>query len=207
MENINIILAGNISKYRKKCGLSQEELAQKLGVTFQAVSKWENAKAAPDIKFLPIMADVFDCYIDDLFSREIKTEIYYDHCVEFPWNDDDMIRGVICKGKKILQVTDSPVDRITFEILGDSLSVSSELNIIINGNVIGGCVSGGSISAEGSITGECTAVGDIKAGEWIKGECTAGNIHAGTSITGDCTADHITATSILGDVCGEFHEK
>ena len=68
MENINIVLAANILRYRKNSGLSQEELAQKLGVTFQAVSKWENAKAAPDITFLPIMADVFECSIDDLFS-------------------------------------------------------------------------------------------------------------------------------------------
>ena len=58
VENVNIVLAANILKYRKKSGLSQEELANKLGVTFQAVSKWENAKAAPDISFLPIMADI-----------------------------------------------------------------------------------------------------------------------------------------------------
>ena len=92
MENVNIVLAANILKYRKKSGLSQEELANKLGVTFQAVSKWENAKAAPDISFLPIMADIFDCYIDELFSREIKTEIHYDHCPEFPWADDTVIK-------------------------------------------------------------------------------------------------------------------
>ena len=74
MENINIVLAANILKYRKKSGLSQEELANKLGVTFQAVSKWENAKAAPDITFLPIMADVFECSIDDLFSYMPKSK-------------------------------------------------------------------------------------------------------------------------------------
>ena len=74
MKNENIILAANILKYRKKIGLSQDELAQKLGVTFQAVSKWENAKAAPDITFLPIMADVFECSIDDLFSYMPKSK-------------------------------------------------------------------------------------------------------------------------------------
>ena len=74
MENANIILAANILKYRKKIGLRQDELAQKLGVTFQAVSKWENAKAAPDITFLPIMADVFECSIDDLFSYMPKSK-------------------------------------------------------------------------------------------------------------------------------------
>ena len=104
MENVNIVLAANILKYRKKSGLSQDELAQKLGVTFQAVSKWENAKAAPDITFLPIMADIFGCYIDELFSREVKTEIHYDLCTAFPWYDDEAIRKVICKGKKIIKV-------------------------------------------------------------------------------------------------------
>ena len=104
MENVNIILAANILKYRKKKGLSQEELANKLGVTFQAVSKWENAKAAPDITFLPIMADIFGCYIDNLFSREINIEIHYDHCAELPWYDDEAVRKVICKGKKIIKV-------------------------------------------------------------------------------------------------------
>ena len=101
MENINIVLAANILKYRKKSGLSQDELAQKLGVTFQAVSKWENAKAAPDIMFLPIMADILGCCIDELFSREIKTENHYDHCAKFPWADDSVIRGVVCEGRNI----------------------------------------------------------------------------------------------------------
>ena len=104
MENVNIVLAANILKYRKKSGLSQDELAQKLGVTFQAVSKWENAKAAPDITFLPIMADIFDCYIDELFSREVKTEIHYDHCPEFPFPDDTIMREVLCNGRKIIKI-------------------------------------------------------------------------------------------------------
>lgn len=69
MENTNIVLAANIQKYRKKQGLTQEELAEKLGVTFQAVSKWENAKSAPDITLLPDIADLFECSIDGLFSR------------------------------------------------------------------------------------------------------------------------------------------
>ena len=103
MENINAVLAANISKYRKKSGLSQNELANQLGVTFQAVSKWENAKSAPDIAFLPIMADIFGCHIDELFSREVKTEIHYDHCAEFPWNDDNTIRIFQTVGKKIIQ--------------------------------------------------------------------------------------------------------
>ena len=103
MENVNITLAENILKYRKKNGLSQDELAQKLGVTFQAVSKWENAKAAPDIAFLPKMADIFGCYIDELFSREVETKIPYDSCAELPWPDDRTIRIFQTLGKKIIK--------------------------------------------------------------------------------------------------------
>lgn len=51
MEDIKRILAENILKYRKQCVMTQEEVAEQLGVSFQAVSKWENAKAAPDIAF------------------------------------------------------------------------------------------------------------------------------------------------------------
>lgn len=44
MENTCNILATNIQTYRKKSEMTQEELANKLGVSFQAVSKWVNAK-------------------------------------------------------------------------------------------------------------------------------------------------------------------
>ena len=104
MENINIILASNIYQYRKKCGLTQEALAEKLGVSFQAVSKWETAKSAPDVVLLPIMADIFGCYIDELFSRTVRTEIVYSLCAELPWNDDHVMREVLCDGKKIIKV-------------------------------------------------------------------------------------------------------
>lgn len=72
MDNFNAILAENIQKFRKGKELTQEELADKLGVTYQAVSKWENAKSAPDIFFLPQLADVFECSIDDLFYHNFN---------------------------------------------------------------------------------------------------------------------------------------
>lgn len=57
MDNINLVLAENIQKFRKEKNMTQKELAEKLGVTYQAVSKWENASSAPDISF----ADVGRC--------------------------------------------------------------------------------------------------------------------------------------------------
>ena len=68
VKNINGILSVNILKFRKKKGLSQADLAKQLGVTFQAVSKWETARSAPDISLLPKMADIFGCTLDEIFK-------------------------------------------------------------------------------------------------------------------------------------------
>lgn len=73
MSKIGKTLAANIQKYRKLKGFTQEALALKLGVTFQAVSKWENGKSSPDILLLPLMAEAFDCSIDQLFSYVPKS--------------------------------------------------------------------------------------------------------------------------------------
>lgn len=57
-----------IAYYRKKCGLTQEELAEKCSVTPQAVSKWENSLAAPDISLLPRLGEVFGITTDELLG-------------------------------------------------------------------------------------------------------------------------------------------
>ena len=57
-----------IAFLRKQKGLTQEELAQALGVTNQAVSKWESAQCCPDIQLLPDLAKIFDVSIDELIG-------------------------------------------------------------------------------------------------------------------------------------------
>lgn len=104
MDNINIILSANIQQYRKNAKLTQEDLAEKLGVSFQAVSECENAKCAPETMLLPLIADLFGCYIDELFGREVKSEIHYDYCGVLPWNDDNNIRKISAKDHKVLEV-------------------------------------------------------------------------------------------------------
>ena len=99
-------LQDTIAFYRKRQGLTQEELARKLGVTNQAVSKWESAQCCPDIHLLPLLADAFAISIDELFGRPCEKEIHYDLCSELPWNDDNTIRVFRTLGKKILQSTD-----------------------------------------------------------------------------------------------------
>lgn len=66
----NLKLNDTICFYRKKQGLTQEDLAQRLGVTNQSVSKWESAQCCPDISLIPQLADIFEISIDELFGKE-----------------------------------------------------------------------------------------------------------------------------------------
>jgi transcriptional regulator with XRE-family HTH domain len=59
-----------IVHHRKRLGLTQEQLAEKLGVTAQAVSKWENDQSCPDIGTLPLLAEIFGITTDALLGRE-----------------------------------------------------------------------------------------------------------------------------------------
>lgn len=59
-----------IAKKRKELGYTQEALANKLEITPQAISKWENGIGYPDISLFPALADVFGMSIDELFGRE-----------------------------------------------------------------------------------------------------------------------------------------
>lgn len=82
-------LARNISTYRKARSLTQEELAHILGVSFQAVSKWENALTMPDISLLPELSRELQVSVDKLlgyvsqdkpitiYEKEYKTDDYY----------------------------------------------------------------------------------------------------------------------------------
>lgn len=61
-------IGSKIRQLRYKASLTQEQLAEQLGLSAQAVSKWENAVAMPDISLLPELAEVFGVSIDELFD-------------------------------------------------------------------------------------------------------------------------------------------
>lgn len=63
-------LGKRIAAYRKQMKLTQDQLAEKLGLTAQAVSKWENDQSCPDITILPKLADIFGVTTDELLGRE-----------------------------------------------------------------------------------------------------------------------------------------
>ncbi len=63
----------NIYTLRKEKKITQAQLAEKLGVSEQAISKWENNQCAPDVSIFPVIADYFGVSIDRLFGYHIKS--------------------------------------------------------------------------------------------------------------------------------------
>ena len=65
---MNETIGNRITKYRKMKGLTQEALAEQLGVSSQAVSKWENDASCPDISLLPKLCSVLGITTDELLT-------------------------------------------------------------------------------------------------------------------------------------------
>ena len=78
----------NLLELRKLNNMSQEELADKIGVSRQTLSKYETGESVPDIEKCKVIADVFGRSMDDLVSYEKE-------------NDENMGLGVPPKGKHI----------------------------------------------------------------------------------------------------------
>ena len=69
---MQIRLGEKIRTLRKQKGLSQDVLASALGVSFQAVSKWEKADSMPDVTLIPAIASFFGVSTDELFDFELE---------------------------------------------------------------------------------------------------------------------------------------
>ena len=69
-------LGKRIAAHRKRLGLTQDALAEKLGITAQAVSKWENDLSCPDISMLPKLAEIFGITTDELLGTEPKAPVF-----------------------------------------------------------------------------------------------------------------------------------
>ena len=97
------LLGLKIAYYRKLNGLTQEELAEKMGVSCQAVSKWEQQISCPDIMHLPELAKIFNVKIDELFGNSSEKEIIYSLIGNVPWNDDRKLRVAFYNGRKLME--------------------------------------------------------------------------------------------------------
>lgn len=207
---------GNIiSTYRKNMGLTQDGLAQQLGVTNQAVSKWESDQSCPDILLLPKIADIFGITIDELFGREKPqaepVELIPAPVVEvkdLPWPDDETLHVVIYKGHTYL--ASCPEQKIiTLEYDGPALNIDCAVNLSCNevcGNVsAGGDVScdavNGSVDAGGAVS--CNEVmGNVSAGGDVSCDAVEGNVNAG----GNVTCDEVEGSVYAGGnvICDEI---
>ena len=100
-----------ISYYRRLYSMTQEELSRQLGISAQAVSKWEQGLSSPDISLLPLIADVFHISIDELFGRRLQTEPVFDLVDSVPWEDDGRIRFAVFHGKKLMHQSESELSQ------------------------------------------------------------------------------------------------
>ena len=88
------ILAQRIYESRKLMGVTQEVLADKLGITPQSISRWENGQSRPDVDMLPKLAAIFGVTIDALFgyhAENLKIDQYEEKCrqqAKYCWNSN-----------------------------------------------------------------------------------------------------------------------
>lgn len=108
MENT---IGKRIAAHRKRLGMTQEQLADKLGITAQAVSKWENYQSCPDITAIPLLADIFQISTDVLLGREEYTEINTPNPVDIIDTPQQNSKGPCChaKGELTFHLTSLPL--------------------------------------------------------------------------------------------------
>jgi transcriptional regulator with XRE-family HTH domain len=69
IENLKKIIRNNLVRYRKEAGLTQAQLAEKLGYSDKTVSKWEREEGVPDIYILKQIADLYNITVNDLITE------------------------------------------------------------------------------------------------------------------------------------------
>ena len=227
----NLKLNDTICFYRKKQGLTQEDLAQRLGVTNQSVSKWESAQCCPDISLIPKLADIFEISIDELFGRE---QAVNDITAQWPMRDDDVIRVVVARGRKVMLVDDiektidvsfpkncNETTRQYFKVeVYGNITCDASINgdVVSNGDIECNQINGdvkecrGNISCQGGINGNVNAGANISCAGDIGGEVNCGNnLSCAGNINGEvnCGDNVACGDNIAGDVscCGDIECK
>lgn len=98
-------LGEKIRTLRKAKNISQDVLAQYLGVSFQAVSKWENGDTMPDVTLIPALASFFEVSTDELFSfnlmeQEEKVNQICKEAAEYRFSDPQKSEAILRNGLK-----------------------------------------------------------------------------------------------------------
>ena len=109
-----MILADKIVSLRKKAGWSQEDLAEKLGVTRQSVSKWEGAQSVPDMDKVVMMSRLFGVSTDFLLKDELEEE---SPCAAAQEDDTPLRRVTMAQAADYLARRKAAAPRIAFAVL------------------------------------------------------------------------------------------
>lgn len=102
---MELYIGENIKALRKIRKMTQEQLAERVGVSFQAVSKWENNIAFPDVTFIPVIACVFGVSTDELFGfnkKEMQEDVkaICNRAYEFRESDPAKSKEILEEGLK-----------------------------------------------------------------------------------------------------------
>ena len=168
---MKIVIAENIKKLRTEKGISQEMLSERMGVSVQAVSKWENGLSCPDISLLPMLGEFFGVTLDFLLTgREADSPK-----AECGLPDDGKLRIVQAMGNKIL--TQNEYDgKLVIKLQMPIPSEQPSLNVDIwSGCKIEGDVNGNIQCGDGVICGNVG--GGISCGDGVN----CGNVGGGVS--------------------------
>ena len=223
-------MGARISARRKDKGLTQEALANILGVSNQAVSKWESDACCPDIALLPQLVDALEMTLDELFGRESKetsTEKadadgqVLPIAAELPWEDDDSIHAVLFQGHRLLQPKQGSLFRhdkydeirktVELHFSGTAQDIYSDFSVVCTDSTISGSVRAGDGVTCADVGGDVSAGDDVTCGN-IGGSVQAGDsVHCTGDVQGNVRAsDSVTCGNVGGDVsandsvrCGE----
>ena len=115
------MVGDNIKSLRMKAGLTQKDLAEKLFVTSQAVSRWENGDVEPSISTLQSLSDIFNVSIDEIIGRELKEK-------KQPENKEDVEEKIEKELSNIKQELKEEIKRNTAPVQKPVLGVCSSCN-------------------------------------------------------------------------------
>ena len=111
-EIVDMTFAENLKMLRKQAGMSQEQLVEKIGVSRQAVTKWETGAGIPDIENIMAISTLFDISIDDLLSNKSgskklpETEYLYESVTEYDIDESKRYDMKLGGAKRLVLVGD-----------------------------------------------------------------------------------------------------
>lgn len=129
--------AQKLKELRTRAGMSQEKLAEKVGVSRQAITKWETDKGAPDMDNLMAISDLFGVSVDELLGRESRRQaggFLYESVTEYDIADPKRY-DMKLDGARRLSVRGYEGEKLRVRLLSDTLStLASDCKVKIDDN-------------------------------------------------------------------------